>query len=577
MLRMRVTLVLALLAGIPMVPFALQGGSWPVCHDTVRYFMLFDHFREAVGSGILYPRWLPELHGGFGYPTFVIYQPGFFFWKLPFSAFIGHPLWTTYASLYGLFLIGATGAWLLGRRLSEASGGYFAATLFMLTPYTFVELYIRCDLSELTALLVAPWPFALTAMLRERVRAGDRPAWPLCVGLVVALAALIYSHPVGLVLIFPVYAAFALWLGFGLEPATRLRLWLSASCTIFVALALSAPYWATIVEMLPYVNITAAFRDYYVPERHFVDFSDYVLPQFDRERVVFGQLGLPHLIAAMLGAFALRRNRAALFGISALALMLVLMSELAGPFWTLPIFRNMQFPWRMMCAVATLQVLCASGVVRLLPRHAVAKWLIVVGFFGASLVWYHAQFGYVAESAAISRELLSARRARDAERIWSYVAKDEYRPRWGVRHHPIRRPGEPMLVAPADARLRALPSSTKWRLRYQFDASRRVIVAIRQFYLPGWRVEIDGKPVGESTLRSQLDPGDGTMRVAVPAGGHRLEAWYDGPPGWQRRNLVILIITLAGLCLFGYLDWCAAGGTKRRGLRGTRAASAVSS
>ncbi len=524
--------------------------------------MLFEHFREAFGSGILYPRWLPEIHGGYGYPTFVLYQPGYFFWKLPFSALISDPLWAAYASLYGLFVIGAAGAWLLGRTQTNELGGYIAATAFTLTPYAFVNLYVRCDLSELAALLIAPWPFALTLMLRQRLGADHRSGLPLCLALIVALTALIYSHPVGLVFVMPIYAAFIVCLGFGRGSAIRLRFWLSAACAVTVALAFSAPYWVTLIEMMPHVNIKAAFRNYYVPERHFVDFTDYILPRIGREGPVFAQLGMPHLVVAVLGAFALRRNLAALFGIVALAVLLVAMSDFAAAFWTLPVVRNMQFPWRMMCVVATLMGLCASGSVRLLPACTAGKWLVLGIVYCGSLAWYQTQFEFKAGATKVSREFLTARRAEHAGTIWAYVAKDEFRPRWASRHHALRKPNEPMMVATPTARLAVLPTSTKWRPYYQVTASGPVSITIRQFYLPGWRVEIDGTPVADAVLRRLVNPADGTMRVTVPPGAHRIMAWYEGPPGWWRRNLAMLLITLVCMLLLAYLDWRAAGGTR---------------
>src|SRR5262245_38773724 len=33
----------------------------------------------AIRGGSWYPRWLPDLNGGYGYPVFVFYQPGYFY------------------------------------------------------------------------------------------------------------------------------------------------------------------------------------------------------------------------------------------------------------------------------------------------------------------------------------------------------------------------------------------------------------------------------------------------------------------------------------------------------------------
>src|SRR5215469_312906 len=35
-------------------------------------------FHNAFAAGAWYPRWMSKLYGGYGYPTFLFYQPGFF-------------------------------------------------------------------------------------------------------------------------------------------------------------------------------------------------------------------------------------------------------------------------------------------------------------------------------------------------------------------------------------------------------------------------------------------------------------------------------------------------------------------
>ena len=50
----------------------------------IRYAYLLEAFRDYTADGIWYPRWIHNLYGGYGYPTFLLYQPGFWFFSLPF-------------------------------------------------------------------------------------------------------------------------------------------------------------------------------------------------------------------------------------------------------------------------------------------------------------------------------------------------------------------------------------------------------------------------------------------------------------------------------------------------------------
>ena len=146
----------ALLIALSLVPLSplLVSGTWPVSHEISRYIVLLDGFRDAFLHGILYPRWLPDLFGGYGYPTFCFYQPGFFYAALPFSFLPGYPLVTMYLALLLLFSLGTVGIYKLCAELSGRTVGLLCAALFVLTPYLYVNLYVRGDLSELAAMLL---------------------------------------------------------------------------------------------------------------------------------------------------------------------------------------------------------------------------------------------------------------------------------------------------------------------------------------------------------------------------------------------------------------------------------------
>jgi hypothetical protein len=189
----------------PLIPLSPLIGSWawPSTHETDRYIILLHCFREAFLQGFLYPRWIPSLLGGYGYPTFCFYQPGFFYFALPFSFLPGYPFATIQLTLYTIFLIGTVGMYKLCSELAGRGIAMICLVIFLFTPYLYVNLYVRGDLSELTSMLLCPWPLFFLLRLKKRVEQEQRSYWPL-ICLAFTLAAVIVSHPATALLFFAI-------------------------------------------------------------------------------------------------------------------------------------------------------------------------------------------------------------------------------------------------------------------------------------------------------------------------------------------------------------------------------------
>lgn len=60
-------------ACLVLVPIWLRGA--PIGHDSQYHYLWAAQFAESLAAGIGYPRWLPDVNGGLGNPTFVFYSP----------------------------------------------------------------------------------------------------------------------------------------------------------------------------------------------------------------------------------------------------------------------------------------------------------------------------------------------------------------------------------------------------------------------------------------------------------------------------------------------------------------------
>ena len=540
---------LLLLAVLVLLP-TMVGGAWFASHENGRYAALIDHFQSAFFAGNLYPRWIPDLYGGYGYPIFCFYQPGFFFFSLPF-AFLGrYPLYTLYATTLLLLYLGALGAYRLGTVMSDHRTGVFCAAMFLLTPYLWVDLYVRGDLSELTALLLCPWPLYFLCTITDRVRAC-RPVNPVVMGLASSLALVVISHPAVALFYVPVVSVIAAWQG--LEVGLRWRYYAPVALGIVLGLALSAPYWFTVFQLRGEVALERLTLGYYQAVLHVVAPWQLVSRAWgfgssvpgDKDTMSF-QLGLVHLVLTTVGAIVNRRSRIVQAAYVVYLALIVFMTPVAAWAWShVGLLRTVQFPWRILSVTASLQILCMAGLGRLsaLPVLGRRLGLVFAALLLMGIGWHHDQLAISAPLNATYAMLVH--RGERFTTMENFANENEYLPRT-VRYPEAlvpRRDRIPIVEPFGPAQVEALEGNSPYRISFVVEASQALDVRINQIYFPGWRVLIDGQDVDRATLERRL-PVDGRIVVALTTGRHRLEAFFDGPPGWRVRDGVIVLALL---------------------------------
>jgi len=540
--RLLVHALLLVGAAVVAAPLLLTG-SWHRSHEELRYLVLADLFARAVHDGIPYPRFLPDLYGGYGYPTFCFYQPGFFWLATLFAAL---PLSLHHAlqlAVVCLLYVGALGAFRLGDVLAKRRWAFFAAFLFLLTPYLFVDLYVRGDLSEAMALLLGPWLFALLVNLDRRLAHGSAPALAM-VGLAASVAAMVLAHPAPPLALLPALAATAVVLAWGVPHGRALLL--RAAASIAAGIALAAPYWAALLALRGRVGFDRLVGGYYAPEVHGAAAWQLVSNAWGFGGSTAGaaddgmslQLGAVHLALALIGGVAGRRSRVVRVASGAYALLVLLVLDVASPIWALagPL-RLFQFPWRLLAATATLQLVAALGLrawtASLPPRSEAA---LLAGLALVALGWHADQFA-VAGATRDPAEILRDYHARVKRKTFEHFAfRDEFTPRAAMRGPAgPRDPDQPAVRLEGQGAIRALPGASPHRLRVELAVPAPTAVVIEQLYLPGWEVVLDGRELPRAALDGSLTA-EGFVRLALPqAGTHRLEAAYGEPPGGAVR------------------------------------------
>lgn len=351
-----VTVLDVLALGISATVFALPVlllGPLPGGHDTYQHLSYSRCFSEQFWRGDLYPRWLVGMNHGLGSPSFFVYPPFASFvyaWLAPlgrllhFDAFRGDE----FLALFGSGL--AAYAWV--RTLASRLVALGSAVLYMLMPYHLaIDFYRRTALPECWALVWMPLFFYFTSQaVKGR---SPRRNWAASLGMAVAYALLIFSHPISAAMFSPVPVAFALFCSLPGE-----RIWLT--CRIGVAMILGAGLAS--IYVLPAVREARNFQvsrflhpPFFVLADQLIGLGDVAFAASKTgflHAVALGALSVVAwlMICVLVAALTRPEHKAEfIFWVAVSIPAFFLTSRLSLPIWrsSPTLLRGVQFPWRV--------------------------------------------------------------------------------------------------------------------------------------------------------------------------------------------------------------------------------------
>ena len=535
---------------------------WIVTHDHSRYLRLIELFGKAFSNGFLYPRWMAELYGGYGYPTFVFYQPAFFFISLPFNLAFSSPFLAIKFSTVLLLFTGTCGIYRTARLfLSDSWLAVAVAAFYLLTPYIYVNIFVRGDFSELCAMMVIPWiTFHFLSLTNARQRAPD--STPITLGLALTIAGLIYSHLLITIIFFPfLFLLTLIFLLFYIPSGKKLSFFFNMILAILLALALSSPYWYFCISLHNNIQFSRAVTGYFSSTRHLIYLYQYFSNFWGFGGSVAGphdgmsfQLGAMHFLTAGLGCLLGRKDRRIVLFFATYILLLLIM----GPLWPLwlkiyPPASIIQFPWRGLTITATFQIICTLGCFLWLQKQTPRlKWLTVTGWLLLAVIIHFHQFTGQYNGSHYQYNKTTADPVKAG---FSTSILGEFLPTTAARNIPPRN-NDPILRSYQGATLIPLPESNDHNIHYKIISPGPDVILIEQLYFPGWKVILNGEPLSPNLLEKSIDPQGRILLRINAAGEHDLRAFYAGPPNKQAvffwaltasALIVLLILKINGV------------------------------
>jgi|GEM_PF-3193232 len=570
---------LCLFSYIAVYPF-LELPGWYYSHEFDRYLYLILEFRDIFESGQWYPRWASRLMNGYGYPTFIFYQPGFFYFMLPFTYL---PVTLPHAFFIGwfvIFLVSAIGAYKLARLFNHDR---FISTLFAVTylfmPYAYTNLYIRGDHSEFLAMMICSWVmYAIFRLQKEASAQVMRSTWFIYI---ISVAGVFVSHPhVALFLVGVIgWIVLVTLLGEGLHSRFAYYLMLGGT----IATTLTAPYWFTMVQMDDLVNIHRVKRTIGQSVSWIEMFTHTTPSGMSPWITTIGIINGFYVCIALLGLILVRKTRL-FWQICPIMLVSIVMNTHASlPLWhAVPGTAYIQFPWRI-ASVAGVLIYIAMLQVRVMrARLPVPVYHGFVMLVLAASTILQPYLVYDTETHGMEGGVSWARRFVEPpppytpsvlhkhyeQSRWTFANHDEFTPRWldsRALTHCINNHGSRVQVkVNSGITGKADKSLMPYRIIASIDIPEGEFTArpdsfhdlpyiiINQISFPGWIGYVNGKELIAARKENWMEKPSATkdaygrIQIFFPRPGHyEIEAYYDGPPYWWLRNIVMVIALLA--------------------------------
>ena len=523
---------------------------------------------RLIEAGDLYPRWAPWFHLGYGYPVFSYYAPG----ATHIGAWlhlIGFDVVSAYTLTVALaWCVGSLGMWLLARSFLPAAAALLACALWVYAPSRFYEFWWQGSLAQIVSTSFIPFVFYGILLARRAPNLRNS----LCIALPLAAVILTHTPTAYIVILFALPFCLAAVLSFRARRVAAQPL-LFITLGLALGLSLSAIFWLPVLAELQYVKIGGELRDTVDFLRHeFLSAREvFSLPQLidgnDATLLMARTLGSLGVMLSGLGAAALlirRRFGAAMLLLIGFIAAVFLTLEPSLEFWlTMPGFRNLRFPARILRLASLFVALLGAACPLLLPARwrALAACALSAAAIAQALPFMHPRDDDRVWPALSARDEIEM---EYAERNWGTTAYNEFRPIWGEATS-FDLPSNLDSYISAPLQIHVYPGDFARHdadVSYQYQAHNQILIEVsaetldlrlRQFYMPGWRLTVNGEPY-------PLEPDEhfGLIQFRLPEGAHLAQLDYVGTPVQHLAALISL--ASVGACLLIWRVGASAAG-----------------
>jgi len=517
------SMILVAIVGVFLISSIFHTG-WYASHDGIFHIYRTEEALSMLKLGQFPLRWAGDFDQGFGIPLFTFVYPLPYYITSVISYFISS-IWAVKILTILAYLSGGIGIYQLFRRKNPMLA-FTLSLVYLMTPYQFLNIFVRGALGEILALGIIPW---VLCSFNSLVEDSSKLRW---------------YHPIPLALL--LVAHNFLGILFAIFLIGYIVLQKNHKSQAFMSLLLS--FGLAAFFLIPMVTEKNILYSYIHPDlnfrfdQHFVYFKQLLYSKWDYWYSMPGpddgmsfQLGFAQILLAISGTiFTIwnrNRSKLSIYLIVAYFGSIFLMLSRSFFIWdNITILQSIQFPWRFLFMPAILSPLLSFPLLFSLSKKKFFPYILI-----AILILNFANI----RNYRRPMKFLELTEYTDLYRLYynktSTTFRTEILPKWSVPNE--RYKSEDLLVGSGNMTIDSLvtsPLSVKTTINNKPDESIGRITILHN-YFPGWVATMDGK------TKIELKPTDeGMISMEPQLGVHSYVVRMGSTPVEKIANFISL-------------------------------------
>ncbi|MBI2029223.1 hypothetical protein HYT02_02295 [Candidatus Gottesmanbacteria bacterium] len=502
---------------LPFVFLYFKSGYFYMTHDGLYHLERTFYYVDSIKEGNLIPSWSRYYNSGFGSPIFI------FLFPIPYLItsllyIIGFSLTTTVKLAFVFFLgIGIISLYLLLNKgfLLKQTASLFGCLLFIFSPLTISQVFVRGSLRELAGMAVFSFVLLATVQLSKTISKRK-------IG-ILALVSSIYFLTDGLTVIL-----FALILGsfllyFLIKSKNRLKLLLSYLLAYSLGIMTSSYMLLPFLKESKYLklNVGYFYRDHFIyPQQYFDPHWGFGFSMPGPIDGMSFQIGIINIlvIAIFILLVIKKRIKLDLFFILLIINLVVIFSLVTYSPLSLYIWekvtplRNIQLAWRLLTPVVLILALIGAYVAN---YFKISKKAVIAIYLFTLLV----SFKYLRTNQIVVYEQRNLiKNSNDATAFHEFIPIYRERLTFAESQNKVEFTTNEVTISNFSEKNNSISFST--------NSEKDSILRVNTLYFPGWEASVDGIKTGiiitESQTRKNPNNHDlsGLIEIQIPQGNH---------------------------------------------------------